>query len=302
MKGTHIFKLDRTRSILALISCAIVTSVAFLSTVQGALRIVRIDASDETYFMMFTILSNLFILLCDLVVLTYAIDGIRKKRFRLPKWGVLVHFSGTLCLTITMAVTLIFIIPVKGINAVTGVNFWHHIFNPVASLLMFIFICNERMLKLNEMVITTIPFFVYAILYGIMVKLVGEEKGGWKDVYQVFERFSWPIAILLCVVFGFICGGILLLIHNVSTQVRYSYIIKSIEKNLNDKDDDFVEKDLYKLGRNLQSHSDRFDITIPIDALKILAEKNEDYTLEQLVEMYVKGALDEFVEGKAKQE
>ncbi len=301
MKGTHIFKLDRTRSIFALISCAIVTLVAFISTVIGALNIVKIDEDNETYFTMFTILSNLFILVCDLVILTYSIDGIRKKRFRLPKWAVLVHFSGTLCLLITMVVTLVFIVQVTGIKAVTGINFWHHIFNPVASLLMFIFICNERMLKLNEMVMTTIPFFLYAILYGVMVKLVGEENGGWEDVYEVFERFSWPLAIFLCVVIGFVCGGVLWLIHNVSTQIRYKYIIKSIEKNLNNKDDEFVEKDIYKLGRNLQSHSDRFDITIPIDALKILSEKNEDYSLEQLADMYVKGALDEFVEGKDKE-
>ena len=230
MKGTHIFKLDRTRSIIALIASAIVTSVAFYSVVYGALRIVKIDANDDTYFTMFTILSNVLILLCNLVVLTYAIDGIRKKRFRMPKWVVLVNFSGTLCLLITMLVTLFFIYPVTGAKAMTGVNFWHHLFNPIASLLMFIFICNERMLKVNEMVLTTIPFFAYVILYGIMVKLVGEEKGGWKDIYQVFERFNWYTAILLCVLIGFVCGGLLLLIHNVSTQIRYNLIVKNIEK------------------------------------------------------------------------
>ena len=85
---------------------------------------------------------------------------------------------------------------------------------------MFIFTCNERMLKLNEMVLTTIPYFAYSILYGVMVKLIGPENGGWYDEYKLFERFNWYVVILFCALTGFVTAGILLLIHNVATQVR----------------------------------------------------------------------------------
>ena len=298
MKDTHIFRIDRLRNVIALLLCIIIIVAVLVSQVQGILRAKSIYEHEESYFRLFTTLSNIFALICNFIMLTYAIDGLRKKRFKLPKWAVLVYFSGTLCLLITMLVTLIIILPVRGITAISGVLFWQHIFVPVTTLLMFIFTCNERMLKFNEMVLTTIPYFAYSILYGVMVKLIGPENGGWYDEYKLFERFNWYVVILFCALAGFVTAGILLLIHNVATQVRYKNLINSMNRNMEGKDKESIEKEVYELGTALQSRSDRFDVTIPIDELKLLAEKSDDYSLEELTEIYVKGALKEFIEGK----
>ena len=298
MKDTHIFRSDRLRNVIALLLCIIIIVAVLVSQVQGILRAKSLYEHEESYFRLFTTLSNIFALICNFIMLTYAIDGLRKKRFKLPKWAVLVYFSGTLCLLITMLVTLIFILPIRGAVAVTGVLFWQHIFVPITTLLMFIFTCNERMLKLNEMTITTIPFFAYSILYGVMVKLVGPENGGWYDEYKLFDRFNWYVVILFCALVGFVTAGILLLIHNVATQVRYKNLINGMNRNLEGKDKESIENEVYELGIALQSRSDRFDITIPIDELKLLAEKNDSFSLEELTDIYVKGALEEFVEGK----
>ena len=131
MSNANIFKSDRLRNVLALGLCVVIIVAVLVSQVQGVLRAKSIYEHEESYFILFTTLSNIFALLCNLVMLSYAIDGLRKKRFKLPKWVVLVYFSGTLCLFITMLVTLIFILPVRGAVAVTGVLFWQHIFVPV---------------------------------------------------------------------------------------------------------------------------------------------------------------------------
>ncbi len=302
LSNANIFQSDRLRNVLALLLCVVIIVAVLVSQVQGVLRAKSIYEHEESYFRLFTTLSNIFALLCNLVMLSYAIDGLRKKRFKLPKWVVLVYFSGTLCLFITMLVTLIFILPVRGTVAVTGVLFWQHIFIPVCTLLMFVFTCNERMLKLNEMILTTIPYFIYSILYGVLVKLVGAENGGWYDEYQLFSRFNWYVVVLFCALVGFLTAGILLLIHNVSTQIRYKNLINCINKSLEGKDKESIETEVFEHGISQQFRSDRFDITIPIDELKLISEKSDDYSLEQLAEIYVKGAMKEFIEGKDREQ
>ena len=87
----YLIGLYRTRSIIALIAGIGVFCCTFSAVIWGIQENV---AGEESLFHYFTVLSNLFAAVGAAFMIPYAVEGIRKKRFTLPKWVVLFQFSG----------------------------------------------------------------------------------------------------------------------------------------------------------------------------------------------------------------
>jgi len=84
-------------------------------------------------------------------MIPYAYEGIRKKRFVLPKIIVRIQYSCTICVCITMLISLVVILPFQGIKAVTGANFWLHIITPISAGVLFQ--CVESNVKFSRSIL-----------------------------------------------------------------------------------------------------------------------------------------------------
>lgn len=187
-----------------------------LVVVQGLLAIPS-ELTPERgakIFKIFTVNSNLVAALGAGAMIPFTIDGVKKMRYSIPKWVTRLHYAGTICVTLTMIFAFALILPAQGKSAVTGINFWLHVFCSVFNILLFIFIDSESRLVIKDTLICLIPFCVYACIYIVMVGILSEENGGWRDIYKLLIYV--PIWVALPVMFSLTFGisELLRFLHN----------------------------------------------------------------------------------------
>ena len=106
-KRTHLVNLFQWRSKAAFIACLVTIFLTLGSVVYGILT--EPGETVKTEFEWFTVDSNCLTALAALMILPFTVEGIRRKRLVYPKWMLLIHYSGTICITLTLVFVLIFI-------------------------------------------------------------------------------------------------------------------------------------------------------------------------------------------------
>lgn len=299
---TYATKIYLVRCIFALVTSSLVFACTFIGVVQGLLAIPT-DLTPERggkIFKLFTVNSNLVAAIGAGATIPFAFDGIKKMRYSIPKWVTRLHFAGTICVTLTMVFAFAIILPAQGSSAVTGMNFWLHAFCPVFNILLFIFIESDRNLSIKDSVICLIPFFVYACIYIVMVAILGEEHGGWRDIYKLITYV--PIWVALPVMFALAFGiaELLRLLHNNVTRSRKIRSAKSIVARIAEKTHDEVLEDAEKMGEYFQGKRDNKEIVIPRELLHLYAQNFGEGDVNELCHRFLSGALKEIDEYKAK--
>jgi hypothetical protein len=88
--------------------------------------------------------------------------------------------------SLTFLVSLFILSPVKGFRLIfTGSRFFLHGVCPVLSIITFCCFIRSHMVRLWESFLPLIPVFLYAVLYLVMVVVIGEENGGWVNMSLV---------------------------------------------------------------------------------------------------------------------
>ena len=130
----YLIALEETRSAVAL-----VTGVLILFITLGAIfyMIEQTPEDEENSLHYFTVLSNLLSACGASFMVPFAVEGVRKKRFVLPRWLQLFQYSGATCVAVTMVSSLCLILPTQGMEAMRGANFWLHIITPGCTVLLF---------------------------------------------------------------------------------------------------------------------------------------------------------------------
>ena len=81
--------------------------------------------------------SNVFSALGAIMMIPYAVEGIRRKHFTYPKWIQVIQYSGAICTTLTMIFVIFLIFPVAGsFVAFGGIYVWLHLVCPIMSLIL----------------------------------------------------------------------------------------------------------------------------------------------------------------------
>ena len=112
-KKKYLITLQQRRSVIAMIAGVLILSLTFMAIIQG----VQSRATGrESLFHYFTVLSNIFSAVGAAFMIPYAVEGIRRKRFVLPRWVVLFQYCGALGVFITLTSAVMFILPVSGIK------------------------------------------------------------------------------------------------------------------------------------------------------------------------------------------
>ena len=281
----YLIDLERKRSVIALVAGILVFCIT-----SGAVRFVieyNVGLS-ESRLHYFTTLSNLLSAVGAAFMIPYAVEGIRKKRFTLPRWVVLLQYAGASCVAITMMSAICLILPTQGLSAFSGTDFWLHLITPICTIVLFQSVETGVSLTRRHTLLALIPYWAYMIVYYIMVVIIGKEKGGWSDFYMTGHFWPVWISILLMLAVGFGVATVLRVIQNRRAASSRSRITRLWRE---DMDPTELRIEAFGLGRYMGKHCQGSELTIPVDIFQMMAERF-DVSAEDLIRAFVKGALD----------
>ena len=162
-------------------------------------------------FRFFTTDSNILSAISALVVIIFDLQALSVGVVQLPKWAFLLKYVGTVSVTVTFVTVLVFLAPSQGFKAMFGgTGFYMHLIGPVLAVLSLCLSENVYPLSFVQAMLGLLPTLIYGIIYLILVVVVGEEKGGWPDLYGFNRTGKWPISFfmmvagtfLICALFG----------------------------------------------------------------------------------------------------
>ena len=284
-KKKYLISLYQNRSIVALIAGILVICCTMAAV---AVKIQVYAFADENRLHFFTVQSNLLSAVGAAFMIPYAIEGIRRKRFVLPRWLVVFQYAGATCVAITFISTLLLILPTKGISALQGTDFWLHLITPLCTVILFQCVETGVSLLRKDVFIALIPYWVYMTVYYIEVIIIGKENGGWSDFYMT--QAFWPawISVILMLAIGFV---IACLLHKIQNKRAIHSRNRIMEKWGADMKPTLLLVEAFGLGRYMGANCDASDLVIPVDVF-VMMEQRYDVTLDALTKAFVKGAMD----------
>jgi hypothetical protein len=242
-------------------------------------------------FCMFTVNSNILAAVTSVIVIPYTIDGIRKKEYSLPDWVVVFMLTGTTAVTLTFLVSLFILSPVKGFVLIfTGSRFFLHGVCPILAILAFCLFITAHKIKVRHSLFSLIPVGIYAIVYFIMVVVIGEEQGGWSDFYGFATRIPFWIPAILILPLTFGLATLLRLWHNHSFVKRRKNEAQIFLDYFEGKEADHI---IVEMGRARAKIQPVGDIIVPAYVIKkVLIFTESDLDIETACKLYLDGYLD----------
>lgn len=277
----YIINLNIVRSRRALVAAITVSFFTFVSVIRAVLS----SEYEESPFHYFTILSNILSSCGAMFMLPYAVEGLRRKRFTMPRWISLFQYAGAVSIFITMfcAVTIISI-TLGPEFAFRGNNLWLHLIVPILAIVLFLAVETNYKLTKKDTLISLIPFWSYGIIYTVMVVIVGEDRGGWSDIYETTSRLPFWIVFIILFVIGYAAAIFLRKIHNLTIDRNMRNFISRWD-GLSPVE---LRVEVFGLGRYMSKHLDKSEIVIPMDIFELMS-KNCGVSMEDLTAAYIKG-------------
>jgi len=287
----YIINLSRSRSILALIASLITVGFSIYAIVGGIIMYVKMGKSPGELFHWFTTISNTLTAFAAAMIIPFAVEGSRNKSFSYPKWIAMFHYSGIVCTTLTMTLSLGIMSWSDPETAFGGYNRYLHVLCPIMVLLAFLMVESGIRYTVRDAFLAIIPAVIYIAVYVWEVVIIGQENGGWEDMYNALTLFPLPVPVLLVILFLTVLG--------ISLLIRWFYnkLTAAREKRMNErlwpKDTNPVEIniEIFGLGRYMGAHADTKYIGLPLDLIKKIADRY-DIKTETLLRPYIRGLLD----------
>lgn len=292
-KNRYLIALQRRRSLVALVGGLIVSFFTFAAVIMGILEAptaLTPERGGTIVFHLFTVNSNLLSGVGAFLMLPYAVEGIQKKQFRVPKWIMVLQYSGTVCVILTLIFAMLLILPINGKSAVIGMNLWLHVVCPLMAIVLFCSTETDKAFGCRDTLIALLPFLCYMTVYAYMVFFRGDSAGGWRDIYRMGEYIPFWLAAPL----------MLLITWGIALGYRYLHnrLIRSAARKLqacwaDTIDPVEVKIEVFGLGNYLGHFARASDVYIPLDILTLLSVRY-DIPLKTLVEVFVAGVMNEY--------
>ena len=292
-KNRYLIALQRRRSLVALVGGLIVSFFTFAAVIMGILEAptaLTPERGGTIVFHLFTVNSNLLSGVGAFLMLPYAVEGIQKKQFRVPKWIMVLQYSGTVCVTLTLIFAMVLILPINGKSAVIGMNLWLHVVCPLMAIVLLCSTETDKVFVRRDTLIALLPFLCYMTVYAYMVFFRRDSAGGWRDIYRMGEYIPFWLAAPL----------MLLITWGIALGYRYLHnrLIRSAARKLqacwaDTIDPVEVKIEVFGLGNYLGHFARASDVYIPLDILTLLSVRY-DIPLKTLVEVFVAGVMNEY--------
>ena len=279
-------ELFRRRSVIALCCVVLTLILAFYGVIASVNRTNTVRHENVfRSFIYYTMVSNVLAALSAAFVFPFAVEGVRRKRFVIPKWVSLMHFTATTSITVTMVFVLAFISWASPEDAFGGANFITHLVCPILILVSFLQMESGRLLTWKDRLLGIVPASAYMTVYLVEVCLIGEANGGWPDIYRVREYLSPFVAAPAFLLLAFGVSTAVALLSNMMTKKRNRKMFRLWKEDLDPIE---VRIEAYGMGRAAAQYGEESDVRIPMDILDDLAKRYHLDT-EDLLNAFVKG-------------
>ena len=266
-------RINKMRFISGIIICSLVIVLTFVAVAFSLTDFFETGSSEAGMgtLKMFTTLSNIAAAFSAAMCLPFQIDGLRRDRYRLPSWIVVVMYVGTVgvFLTFFSAITIVSIYQgfVKTMLSKSGL--FLHTINPILITVLFVLIISDTRIKFSHSFISMIPIIIYMIVYFIMVFVAKV----WKDHYHTNSVMPWPLSLLLMLSISFGVTQLIRFLHNLTNK----HVSKSIERYYMESPD-FEYPIIGTAVAHLAELESKFyyegdDVYIPVDIIKLLSDR-----------------------------
>ena len=151
-------------------------------------------------FRYFTIDSNVLCALSCAAAAYFNIRGLKAGELILPSWAVVFKFAGTVAVTVTFLVVMLFLGPTQGYGIMMeGVNAYMHLYNALAALLGFLVFEKGFPFPKSRFHLGNLSVIIYGTLYLIMVLILKL----WPDFYGFNTVIKWWISYPGMIIFGY---------------------------------------------------------------------------------------------------
>ena len=238
-------------------------------------------------FCMFTVNSNILMGASMALVFPYSLDGLRKHNFHLPRWVVDMVYAGVTAVALTFLISLCVLAPVKGFVLIfTGSRFFLHGLCPILAIVAFCFFISEQRIRLKDTLFALVPVFVYAVLYYVMVVVLGEDRGGWNDFYGFATRLPVWIPMVSIMPLTFLIATVIRIFHNRTFDRRREEEAAYFSEVFAHAD---IREIVAAMARFHRESGKGRDIVVPGRVIAIMVENNEgDCTWEECCGIYLK--------------
>ena len=277
-------RINKMRYISGIIICSLVIILTFVAVALSLSDYFDSGSSEAGIgtLKMFTTLSNIVAAFAAAMCLPFQIDGLRRDRYKLPSWIVIIMYVGAVSVFVTFfsAITIISIYQGFVKTMFTKSSLFLHTINPILITLLFVLVVSDTRLKFSHSFISIIPVVTYAIVYFIMVFVAHV----WKDHYKTNAFMPWPVSLLLMMSISFGICQLLRFVHNLVNKnvnkrlVRY-YMespdfafpkVSDAVAHLAELESEFYYEgdDVYIPADIIQMLSNRYDASsVPVDIL-----------------------------------
>ena len=288
-RRAYLVSLYKWRSITALFAGLLAFLVSFIGVMFGMIHQIEVELSPGIqFFQFFTFQTNALNILAAGVLIPFAVEGIRKKRFVCPRWVSLLHCSAVNSILIVMIFTLTCISWYDPDKAFGGSNVFLHLVAPTLIFTAFVLVESLHSFSVKDAFLCLIPFAFYAVQYLVFVFFIGEENGGWKDLYHLKDIMPVWVSIPGMLLLGLIVSFLTRWIHNRLVLVHRRKLFSCLD---GEADPVEIRVEAFGLGRYLGIHCETESVEIPLDILQHLS-KHYQIPIQDLVRPFTRGVLD----------
>ena len=285
---------NRMRCRVAVVSCSLLSFLVFLAVCDQLLSTPDAIVQEVGWksYHMFTILANMSAGIAAALCIPYAVDGLRYDNYHLPRWVVNVLYMATTGVALTFLIAVTVLSPMTSYYRMMlySNNILFHTINPIIAILLFIFINSDHKVSFRSTFLAIAPVVLYAALYFVLVFVIGEENGGWRDHYQIRDITQYvplPLVVLGMVLIAFAVALLLRAAHNSVHKKRKKQTV-SYYQSAGEFDCPSIDSAIEALAARNRSRDPGGELTVPRRILGMMEEKYKSgLPLRELCRMYI---------------
>ena len=285
---------NRMRCRVAVVSCSLLSFLVFLAVCDQLLSTPDAIVQEVGWksYHMFTILANMFAGIAAALCIPYAVDGLRYDNYHLPRWVVNVLYMATTGVALTFLIAVTVLSPMTSYYRMMlySNNILFHTINPIIAIMLFIFINSDHKVSFRSTFLAIAPVVLYAALYFVLVFVIGEENGGWRDHYQIRDITQYvplPLVVLGMVLIAFAVALLLRAAHNSVHKKRKKQTV-SYYQSAGEFDCPSIDSAIEALAARNRSRDPGGELTVPRRILGMMEEKYKSgLPLRELCRMYI---------------
>ncbi|MBQ3356067.1 MAG: hypothetical protein IJG45_03005 [Oscillospiraceae bacterium] len=189
----------------------VLLSLAWFFLPDGAQGVGNMNRGGVRVLIYFTVDSNILAALACLLLIPFNLKSIRRGEDMLPRWALLLKMIGTVAVTLTFAVVMLYFVPLVGPSMVlTGANLPLHLLCPLLAIASFCFFERGLFFTKRQMLLGIVPAVLYGIVY--LVQVVFLEN--WEDFYAFNVGGLWYVTIVAIPAVNYLFALGLRAVHN----------------------------------------------------------------------------------------